>query len=167
MGTNVHLEPLVLAHLPHVMTWVNDRDVLHYFANLQSEVSEADERRYLDHLLASTTDRAWSIFDGDVYLGQCSLNQIYWPAKNARAFMVIKREHQGKGYGTAALGALLDKAWSELALHKVWLIVRRDNRRAQALYVRIGFDFEGLLRDEYFVQGRFHDMVRMAIRNSS
>lgn len=163
MGKTVRLEPLTAEHLPHVMTWVNDRDVLQYFANLQREVSEDDERRYLEHLVASKVDRAWSIFDGDDYLGQCSLNQIYWPARNARAFLVIRREHQGKGYGTAALKALIERAWSELDLHKIWLIVRRDNRGPQAMYLRLGFDFEGVLKDEYFVQGRFHDMVRMGM----
>ena len=53
---------------------------------------------------------------------------------------------------------------AKLELHKVWLIVRRDNRSAQAMYSKLGFDFEGVLRDEYFVGGRWFDMVRMAIQ---
>ena len=163
MLPTVRLEPLSLVHLPQVMTWVNDKEVLQYFANLQKPVTEAEERTYLEKLLASKVDRAWSIFVDEDYVGQCSLNQIYWPAKNARAFLVIRKEHQQKGCARAAIPALLEKAWAELGLHKVWLIVRRDNRTAQSLYLRLGFDFEGVLRDEYFVQDRFHDMVRMAI----
>ena len=62
-----------------------------------------------------------------------------------------------------AIRALLDIAWRELDLHKVWLIVRRDNRSAQAMYLKIGFDFEGVLRDEYRVNERYYDMVRMSI----
>src|SRR5262249_36979579 len=108
-------------------------------------------------------DRAYSIFAGDCYLGQCSLNAIYWPARNGRLFIVIRREMQGHGYGPAAVEALLDLAWRQLELHKVWLIVRRDNRAAQAMYLKLGFDFEGVLRDEYCVSGRYFDMVRMSI----
>ena len=37
------------------------------------------------------------------------------------------------------------------------------NRAAQAMYLKLGFDFEGVLQDEYFVQGRFYDMVLMSI----
>ena len=145
------------------MTWVNDRDVMQYFANRQSDVSEEDERRYIEALTQSKTDRAFSIFDGDAYVGQCSINQIYWPAKNGRLFIVVTREAQGRGLGPAALRALFAIAWQVLDLHKLWLIVRRDNRSAQAMYLKLGFDFEGVLIDEYRVGERYFDMVRMSL----
>jgi diamine N-acetyltransferase len=160
---DVHLEPLAMEHLPHVMTWVNDREVMQYFANRQSHITEEEEFRYLQALLASPNDRAYSVFAGDNYVGQCSVNAIYWPARNGRLFIVIRRDAQGHGYGPAAIRALLDIAWRELDLHKVWLIVRRDNRNAQAMYLKLGFDFEGVLKDEYCVAGRYYDMVRMSI----
>lgn len=162
LPTALRLEPLALDHLPQVMTWVNDREVMHYFANRQEPISEEAERAYLATLLASPTDRAWSIFVGRDYVGQCSLNQIYWPARNGRLFLVVRREMQRHGHGRAALAQVLARAWGELDLHKVWLIVRRDNRRAQALYLSAGFEFEGVLRDEYRVGGEWMDMVRMA-----
>jgi RimJ/RimL family protein N-acetyltransferase len=182
---SVRLVPLTLEHLPFVMTWVNDRDVMQYFALRQERIGEDEERRYLETLLASSTDRAFSVFEGDAgvedppqagrqpegpktedaaaYIGQCSVNQIYWPARNGRVFLVVKKDKQGGGRGAAALSALVERAFGELDLHKLWLIVRRDNRRAQAMYLRAGFEFEGTLRDEYCVNGRFFDMVRMGI----
>ena len=160
---DLRLVPLGVEHLPHVMTWVNDRDVMQYFANRQAPITEADERTYIASLAASQSDRAYSVFAGDDYVGQCSVNQIYWPAKNGRLFVVVRREMQGRGHGPAAVRRLLDIAWNELGLRKVWLIVRRDNRTAQAMYAKLGFDFEGVLRDEYCVGGQWFDMVRMAI----
>ena len=167
----VRLVPLATDHLPLVMTWVNDRDVTQYFAQRQEHIEEAEERQYLDTLIASRTDRAFSVFagaEGDAqndgsYVGQCSVNQIYWPAKNGRVFLVARRSMQGQGHGAAALAALIAHAFGPLDLHKLWLIVRRDNRRAQAMYLRAGFEFEGVLRDEYCVGDRFFDMVRMGI----
>jgi len=161
--TELTLEPLGVDHLAHVMTWVNDRDVMQYFANRQSAITEDEERAYIASLAASKNDRAYSVFDGSLYVGQCSINQIYWPAKNGRLFVVVRKEMQRRGYGPRAVKQLLDVAWGELALRKVWLIVRRDNREAQAMYLKLGFDFEGVLRDEYFVGGKWFDMVRMAI----
>jgi RimJ/RimL family protein N-acetyltransferase len=162
-GSALRLVPLSLDHLASVMTWVNDHEVMQYFAARQTDITEDEERRYIAGLIASKTDRAWSIFEGDTYVGQCSLNQIYWPARNGRLFIVIARAHQGRGLGPRAVSLLLHHAWNELKLHKVWLIVRRDNRDALAMYTRLGFDFEGVLPDEYFVHGRFHDMVRMSV----
>ena len=45
------------------------------------------------------------------------------------------------------------------------LIVRRDNRDAQAMYLKLGFNFEGVLVDEYCVNRVYYDMVRMSIVN--
>ena len=61
------------------------------------------------------------------------------------------------------LRLLIERAFGELDLHKLWLIVRRSNLKAQAMYLRAGFEFEGVLRDEYCVNGQFYDMVRMGI----
>ena len=164
-NAEVDLVPLALEHLPHVMSWVNDREVMQYFANRQTSITEEEEASYLETLIASRNDRAFSIFDraDGRYLGQCSVNQIYWPARNGRVFLVIRRDEQHKGFGRAALRALIEHSFSELGLHKLWLIVRKDNRPAQAMYLQLGFDFEGVLRDEYYVQDRFFDMVRMGI----
>ncbi len=164
----VRLVPLSSAHLPLVMTWVNDRDVMQYFAQRQERISEADELRYIEQLVASRTDRAFSVFDGPrddeaSYVGQVSVNQIYAPAKNGRVFLVVRGAMQGKGHGRASLDALVAEAFGPMELHKLWLIVRRDNRRAQAMYLRAGFEFEGVLRDEYCVNGRYFDMVRMGL----
>ena len=168
----LRLVPLVVEHLPHVMTWVNDRDVMQYFALRQERIEEAAELEYLHKLVTSPTDRVFSVFEGDVddeasYVGQCSVNQIYWPARNGRVFLVVRKEKQGGGRGAAALAALIDRAFGEIDLHKLWLIVRRDNRRSQAMYLRAGFEFEGTLRDEYCVNGRYFDMVRMGIVSPS
>ena len=170
MTVPVRLVPLRVEHLPLVMTWVNDREVMQYFAQRQDHIGEDEERRYLESLVASKTDRVFSAFAGDgesetedAYIGQVSINQIYWPARNGRVFLVARKAMQGKGYGAAALDALVAEAFERLDLHKLWLIVRRDNRRAQAMYLRAGFEFEGVLRDEYCVSGRWFDMVRMGI----
>jgi diamine N-acetyltransferase len=161
----IRLVPLAIEHLDHVMTWVNDHDVMQYFATRQSHISAEEESVYLRALVESKTDRAYSIFDGDDYVGQCSINQIYWPARNGRIFIAIRKEAQGHAHGPHAVEALIARAWTELEMHKLWLIVRRDNRDAQAMYLKLGFDFEGVLRSEYCVGEKFFDMVRMSILN--
>ncbi len=158
------LVPLSMDHLPHVMRWVNDREVMQYFANRQTPISEAEEKIYLQQLIASPNDRAWSLFDDERYLGQCSINQIYWPARNGRVFMALVREEQKKGYGSTGLLELVKLAFAPpLDLHKLWVIIRRDNLSGQARNLRCGFEFEGVLRDEYKVGERYFDMVRMGI----
>lgn len=97
MPPALRLIPLSVDHVPLVMSWVNDREVTQYFANLQAAVTEEEERRFVAALVASEEDRAFSIFDGEDYLGQCSINKIYWPARNGRVFIALRRDVQGRG----------------------------------------------------------------------
>ena len=169
----VNLRNTTMQDLPNIMTWVNDKEINYYFANRQKEISEADEVYYLNKLLQSKTDWTYSIYVSNSppplegtripeYAGQCSINQIYEPAANGRMFIVLKKEFQGMGIGQLAIKELLVKA-IEGDLHKIWLIVREDNKRAQALYLRAGFSFEGVLKDEYKIHGKYVNMVRMGI----
>jgi RimJ/RimL family protein N-acetyltransferase len=70
-------------------------------------------------------------------------------------------EHQGKGLGWRLLAAALDAARSA-GMRRVELGAHADNRRAIALYERLGFEHEGLARDAVKVDGRFIDSVNMA-----
>jgi diamine N-acetyltransferase len=159
----VRLEPLSMEHLSGVMTWVNDHEVMQYFANRQTNITDEQEKKYLEMLINSKNDRAFSIFEGNTYIGQCSINQIYWPARNGRLFIALNKLAQGHGYAQAALKQLFEVAWTQLDLHKIWLIVRHDNRHSQALYLKLGFNFEGVLIDEYCVGDQYYDMVRMGL----
>jgi len=159
----VSLRPTTLADLPLIMTWVNDLSVMQSFAGHQKCFTEDEEEKYLSKLLLSPTDKVYSIFENEDYVGQCSISQISWSARNGRLFVVVCKNAQGRGCGTEAIKALLKNAWEELNLHKVWLIVRKNNVHSQVMYLKLGFEFEGVLRDEYCVNGKYYDMVRMGI----
>jgi hypothetical protein len=51
------------------MRWVNDREVMQYFANHQTDITEEQERKYLETLIASKNDFVFSIFDGEEISG--------------------------------------------------------------------------------------------------
>jgi RimJ/RimL family protein N-acetyltransferase len=149
------------------MGWVNDPEITGNFAAFSGKpFTREDELVYLEKLLASSTDRVFSVeraSDG-VYLGQVGIHQIHWPSKVGRlACIIAARAEMGKGYGTAAIGGVLDWAFHEAKLHKVWLMCFRTNVRAQGIYKRIGFVEEGVLREEYRHKEGWHDMVRMSL----
>jgi len=48
-------------------------------------------------------------------------------------------------------------------LHKLYLRVISDNQRAIRSYEKAGFEIEGVLKDDIFVDGKFCDVTRMAI----
>ena len=48
-------------------------------------------------------------------------------------------------------------------LNRLWLTVLADNPRAVRCYEKCGFVREGLLRQESFVDGKYRDVLMMAL----
>ena len=168
----VRLAPLQASHVDHIMAWVNDREIVGNLATFSGKpFTRDDELAYIARMQASKDDRVFSFFASDDgrYLGQVGLHQIFRRSGLARlSIIVVDRGDMGRGIGSAALASVLDVAFQPVAsggeaLHKVWLMCFRTNERAQRTYARVGFREEGVLRDEYFHDGAWHDMVRMAV----
>lgn len=75
----------------------------------------------------------------------------------------IAPAHQGEGYVTEASKLLLDYAFRERRLHKIWAHVIESNPGSQRVLEKLGFTEEGRLREECFVDGEFEDMYRYGL----
>ena len=100
----VTIRPTTLDDVDGIMRWVNDPAVRLKFACWEP-VSREEELRFLEGLLASPEDKTYTICAGDGrYLGQVSLNKIYWPAKNARLSIAIVPESAASDENRFVLG---------------------------------------------------------------
>lgn len=73
---------------------------------------------------------------------------------------------RGKGLGTALIRATLDAAW-ESGLVRVELSVYDHNRPAIRLYEKVGFMREGVKHDGVRIDGRYMDVIMMAMVNQA
>ena len=70
----------------------------------------------------------------------------------------------GQGDGSSFLSALLDWTFAHTAAHRFHLDCFVDNFRAQAMYAKLGFTRDGVLREAYLApDGRRRDLVLMAL----
>lgn len=70
----------------------------------------------------------------------------------------------GRGEGALFLGLLLDWAFAHTPAHRFHLDCLDDNHRAQAMYSKLGFSRDGVLREAYLDrEGRRRDLILMAI----
>jgi ribosomal protein S18 acetylase RimI-like enzyme len=67
-----------------------------------------------------------------------------------------------KGVGLRLMEAALAKSWSN-GLTRIELSVRADNHNAKALYEKLGFEVEGLLRKASVMGSEVHDVWAMAL----
>jgi len=177
-GGPIRLRPVEVGDAEAILGWLNDTEITKNFAGFGKVISLDEERAFLARMAASSEDRLFAIvpnhppmrdlvdpiLPSQPILGTVGLHRIYWPARNARlGIMIGARDQQGRGLGQEALRLIVAYAFKVLDLHKIWLVRYADNWRMRHVAAKLGFSLEGVLRDEYFHAGRFHDMVRHAL----
>lgn len=98
------------------------------------------------------------------YIGGCGINNMDWKNRIATIGIFIgDKNFWNQGYGSDALRVLLRLAFEEMNLNKVKLNVYDFNKRAIRCYEKCGFKKDGILRQEVFREGKYHDEVIMSI----
>ena len=140
-GDGVRLRLLTAADLPHTLTWRNRDEVRCWFKH-SDVVSIGDHQAWFNqHQLRS--DAIMLIVEDiktDIPVGQVSIYNIDREISEAEVGRFIAATGaSGKGFIRAAILKLVDFAFTELMLRRVFLEVYRDNLRAIRLYESVGF----------------------------
>lgn len=77
--------------------------------------------------------------------------------------LIGRPEMRGKGYAKAATKHWIDFGLSGLGLKKIYLNTLSNNIHNIRLNEELGFSVEGILRNEIFLDGKHHDVVRMGL----
>lgn len=98
------------------------------------------------------------------FIGQCALFHFDNVAQTAELGITIgDKAYWGRGYGREAIALLLDYAFRQRNLRKVWLSTNGTNERAIRAYQACGFVVEGRLRQHVWSNGQYTDSVTMGV----
>lgn len=92
-------------------------------------------------------------------IGVMGLHYIEWHALKTSMGYWLAKAYEGKGYMTDACRSLIHYSFSQLGLNRIEVKVPPDNSQSQAIPERLGFRYEGLLRDDEWLNGRFIDLA--------
>lgn len=81
----------------------------------------------------------------------------------AKLGYAIGADHWGHGYGTDAARTLTDFAFTTLQVHRVSAATAPDNTASIALLKRLGFVYEGRIRDHVFTNGAWRDSLLYSV----
>lgn len=77
--------------------------------------------------------------------------------------ILIAAKYQGQGYGSEAVGWILNWGFQSAGLHRVGLQSASFNTGAIRLWERLGFHQDGKDREVVWANGKWHDDVRFSI----
>ena len=140
MASNVHLRPLEEKDAAGMLEWMTDPSITQYFRFDASSVTLKGCREFIANANKQADCRHYAIADAqDEYLGTISLKNI---ADGAAEYAIsTRRSAHGTGAAMAATRRILEIAFQELDLKRVYLNVLKDNGRANAFYRKAGFRF--------------------------
>ena len=102
--------------------------------------------------------------DNDRVVGWCDIVPLRYHgmAHTGQLGMGVDRSHRRQGAGSRLLAATLDRAF-EIDLKRIELEVFASNTAAIGLYEKYGFEREGVKRRARHLDGRWDDIVIMAL----
>jgi len=158
----IKLRNLKIKDAEGMLEWMHDPEIASCFQKNMSEMTMNNVLAFIEKYgcLAETANtRHYAVVDEkDSYLGTISLKEIDMLHKNAEYAVSLRSIARGKGVAEAATRLLLDIAFKELELERVYLNVLAENTRAVHFYEKFGFREEGTFQKHLFLGGRFVDL---------
>ena len=97
-------------------------------------------------------------------IGSIGFSRINWVNRNANIYAMIgEPEYWGKGIAGEASKLLINYGFTELNLHKIYSGVFTPNKRSLRAAEKLGFEKEGVLKEEIYVDGQYHDVHKFAL----
>src|SRR5271167_2665110 len=145
--------------------WFSDEEVTRWLGP-PNFPSRAQQEKFIELAAAGGDDAKYFVIetlDGKL-VGDTGIRKIEWKSRNAEFFITIgEKQCWDKGFGTDALRVVSRLAFDKMNLNRLWLTAIADNSRAIRCYEKCGFVREGLLRQHSFVDGKYRDVLLMAL----
>jgi ribosomal-protein-alanine N-acetyltransferase len=159
-STDVRLVPLGPDDITdEYVGWLNDPAVFRF---LQTKFGQtrASVRRYVESVTPPSLLCRIIWKSGDRHVGNISLH-MFDPVHRRMdlGIMIGASEARGRGLGRQACSLLIQHGFDHLNLHKITAGTVDGNAAMEAVFLGLGFTVEGRLREHYYVEGTYRDVV--------
>lgn len=150
------IRPMVYADLDRVLAWRNHPDVRRYMFN-QHEITLDEHEHWFERTVQDPCKHALIFETGNQPLGFVNFNELSKGGIFDWSFHIAPDAPKGSG---RRLGeTALNYAFLHLKLHKVCGQVLAYNEHSIRFHQTLGFQQEGMLREQYFDGDRYSHVI--------
>jgi RimJ/RimL family protein N-acetyltransferase len=148
--------------------WMNDPNIVRTLRS-RYPIAFQNEIEWLEramHVSVPDSERHFAIErkDDRTHIGNASIHEIEWVSRTASFGLFIGEPSAwNRGFGSDAIRTLVRFAFDEMNLRKLRIGVFEYNERAKHVLEAQGFVQEGRLRQEFYREGTYHDIVILSI----
>ena len=163
-GQRVILRPVSVDDVPGLLDLVADEESARLTGTHETFEPERLREWYAtrdeqdDRLDLAVVERATGEYAGEVVL-----NDLNRDNRSCSFRIGLRAGFQDRGLGSEATRLIVDYAFDTLCLHRLELEVYAFNPRAQRVYEKAGFVYEGRRRDALLWEGQWVDAITMSI----
>lgn len=165
-GRKIYLRPPLLTDVPIFVRWMNDQHLQDSLIDRTLPVDETNTTKWVKSLHERTGDIILVIARkrDNVPIGRIGLYKINTRDRRAESGTFLAgEENRGKGYGFEAKMLMIYYGFEVLNLRKITAEVLSYNESSITANLKCGFRQEGLLRSHVFKNGRYHDVIQLAV----
>ena len=156
----VVLRPLELADAEALFAAHGDARTHHYWSG-PAHTDVEQTRAYIADTIAMTGAHVWAVTeDGGAALGRIAL--FVQREGVGEIGIIMAPDAQGRGLASKGLQLVLDYGFGALDLHRIAADIDPDNNASISLFLRAGFQREGVLRGNWKTHLGVRDTVMMA-----
>ena len=140
--------------------WVNDEETRETLM-FEWPLSLSKTEKWFHNQLMDDSKVNFSIIHKETgkLIGMTGLLDISLKHRRAQFYLTIgEKDFHGQRLPDESIPMVLEYAFEELGLNKVYLYTINKNDRARYVYQRNGFSSEGVLREHYFCVGKLQDL---------
>ena len=167
-GARLHLTALESVDLPVLLPFFQDMSSLAYYIPTTARPLNAEQ---LEKVLTDWNDGSesfvFAIRKEDQLVGLVNLDGLDWPNSHAEIGIALtSKMSRGQGFAAEALELLIDFAFNELGLHRIWARIIDGNDPSLKLFARLGFKLEGRMSGHVRRRGQYRDMLIFGLLQS-
>ena len=167
-GEKVGLRAVEREDLPLLMTWRNNPQYRQYFREYRELNIENQENWFTNIVVKDRNTVMFTIVSLETQeaIGCCGLCYINWIQRYADLSLYIGLNNayiDKDGFAKEACDLLFQYGFGELGLHKIWTEIYEFDEPKYVLYKNFGFHQDGLLRENYFHAGKWHNSRIMSL----
>lgn len=149
--------------------WLNDQTITRWMRQGIFPNSYEAMVAFYDCQAMSKTDIVFAIVvkEQDRHIGNLGLHSINYVFRSAEIGIIIgESDCWGKGYAAEAIALLADHCFTRINLNRIAAGAVDENVGSIRAFEKAGFRREGVSRQAYFCEGKYHDCINLSLLHS-
>lgn len=142
----------------HVFKGLSHPDVIKYYGvSYNSLEATKAQMQFFADLEKNKTGAWWAICnpDNSIFYGASGLNSLHKEHKKAEIGFWLMPDYWGQGIITEAVPFVCNHGFTILDLHRIEAIIETENNNSKNLMPKLGFTYEGTMRECEIKNGRY------------